>query len=158
MKAARHSAILRIIETAEIDTQEALLERLSALGFDVTQATVSRDIKELSLTKIITGDGKYKYARPKGIPARTFSADPLGSVFAQEVRAVDFALNMVSVRCAIGMAQAVCAKLDAAQFYGVVGTIAGDDTIFILMKTEEDALSLVSKLKNLIEKSGEEDA
>ncbi len=149
MKTARHEAILSVIDEYEIDTQEALLEKLSEKGFAVTQATVSRDIKDLALTKIITPSGKYKYARPKTYVGT--SGDALGSYFAAEVHTVDSAVNTVVVKCSTGMAQAVCAKLDEARLYGVVGTLAGDDTIFVVMKTQEDAQHLCTKLSALLQ-------
>ncbi len=148
MKTKRHSKILELISERDINTQEELLAYLKATGFDVTQATVSRDIKELRLVKTMVSDGKYRYA-----PSVSDSNADIGTkyaVFNQSTKSVDCAGNMVVVKCFTGMANAACAVLDAMNHEGVVGTLAGDDTIFVLMRDEKSATTLVGKIKELI--------
>ena len=148
MKTKRHSKILELISERDINTQEELLAYLKAAGFDVTQATVSRDIKELRLVKTMVSDGKNRYA-----PSASDSNADIGTkyaVFSQSTKNVDCAGNMVVVKCFNGMANAACAVLDAMNHEGVVGTLAGDDTIFVLMRDEKSATALVDKIKDLI--------
>lgn len=148
MKTKRHSKILDLISEHDINTQEELLVHLKNAGFDVTQATVSRDIKELRLVKTMVSDGKYRYTTS----AADSNAD-IGAkyaVFNQSTKSVDCAGNMVVVKCFTGMANAACAVLDAMNHEGVVGTLAGDDTIFVLMRDEKSAVALVEKIKELI--------
>lgn len=151
MKSKRHQMILKLVSEENIDTQESLQAALADNGFNVTQATVSRDIKELSLIKTVSADGNYKY----GIPSLKKSGmkDESGSVLgfiSDSVLNVDYAGNTVVVKCHSGMAQAVCAKLDETGIENVVGTLAGDDTIFILMRTESDARRLLKELDSII--------
>lgn len=148
MKTKRHSKIIELITENDIATQEELLEHLRKANFDVTQATVSRDIKELRLVKTMVGSGQYRYA-----PAAGDSSADIGTkyaVFSQSVKNVDCAGNMVVIRCYTGMANAACAILDAMNHDGVVGSLAGDDTIFVLMRSEENAAVLVDSIKKLI--------
>lgn len=148
MKTKRHSKILELISERDINTQEELLAYLRAAGFDVTQATVSRDIKELRLVKTMVSDGKYHYA-----PSASDSNADIGTkyaVFSQSTRSVDCAGNMVVVKCFNGMANAACAVLDAMNHEGVVGSVAGDDTILVVMRDEKSASTLVGKIKELI--------
>ena len=149
MKSDRLAKILELIDENEIDTQEELLRRLKEAGFDVTQATVSRDIKELRLVKVLAHNGKYRYSANMQQPKMDMSFK-FHSIFSQSVQGVDYAGNMVSVKCFTGMANAACAALDSIHWNGVVGTLAGDDTIFVLMCTEERAAELVRELKNLL--------
>lgn len=148
MKEKRHGKILEIIRNTDIFTQEELQSRLCEYGFKVTQATVSRDIRELKLLKVINKDGFYHYAVPDTENAGRQSK--LKSIFAGSVKSVDYAGNIVVVTCHTGMAQAVCASLDAMNYEEIVGTIAGDDTIFILLRTELNAKKFVETLKMLI--------
>lgn len=148
MKTKRHSKILELISEKDIATQEDLLIYLRESGFDVTQATVSRDIKELRLVKTMISDGKYRYAA-----ASSDSSADIGTkyaVFSQSAKSVDYAGNIVVIKCFTGMANAACAVLDAMKHDGVVGTLAGDDTIFILMRDEKLAVVLVETIKKLI--------
>lgn len=149
MKNKRQEAILRIISEKSIETQEELCEELSREGFSVTQATVSRDIKTLALIKVQSG-GTIKYVVPS-LKKETMSENGslIFSMISDSVRTVDYALNTVVVKCNSGMAQAICAKLDSTEIHNVVGTIAGDDTIFILMRTERDAERLVKELRTI---------
>ena len=148
MKTKRHSKILELISERDINTQEDLLAYLKDAGFDVTQATVSRDIKELRLVKTMVSDGKYRYA--SSVSDSNADIGTKYAVFSQSTKSVDCAGNMVVVKCFNGMANAACAVLDAMNHEGVVGTLAGDDTIFVLMRDEKSATTLVGKIKELI--------
>jgi len=151
MKIKRHLKILDIIEKIDVNTQELLQQQLMLAGFDVTQATVSRDIKELKLVKTLSDMGEYKYALPANLKDKN-PMSSLISLFSEAVLTLDYAINTAVIKCHVGMAQAVCAKLDYADFQNIVGTLAGDDTIFVLLRTENDASEFVQNLKNLIEK------
>lgn len=148
MKTKRHAKILELIQTHAIDTQEELLNWLRQENFDVTQATVSRDIKELRLVKTLSPDGKYRYSTGKN--TETDISGKFHMLFADSVHSVDYAGNIVAIKCYGGMAQAVCAALDSLHWEGTVGTLAGDDTIFILTRTENIAAGLVAELKKLL--------
>lgn len=137
MKSRRHSKILELIKEYDIETQEELLGYLKESGFDVTQATISRDIKELRLVKTLTRNGRYKYtAGNEG--AGELSAKFV-SLFSDSVLSVQAARNLVVVRTQTGMAQAVCAVLDAAYPQSFIGTLAGEDTILIVCAQDEIA-------------------
>ena len=142
MKKNRHKKILSLIQEYNIDRQEVLLEYLNNAGFAVTQATVSRDIKELNLVKIVSSTGEYKYTKA------TFNR--FDYIFSESIKSVDYALNTVVIKCHTAMAQAACEVFDSLKWDGVVGTIAGENTIFILMRTEEMAHKLNDKLKQYI--------
>lgn len=148
MKTRRHTKILELIGEHQVDTQEELLKRLKESGFDVTQATVSRDIKELRLVKILSAEGKYRYATSQE-PSKDMSGK-FYSLFEDSAIEVDNAMNIVVVKCLTGMANAVCAALDSLHWEKVVGTIAGDDTIMVLCKTEETARELTAEFRKLI--------
>ncbi len=143
MKNKRQYKILDIINMHDVETQEMLQKLLSDYGFNVTQATVSRDIKELKLVKRITSNGIYKYAAPS---ENYFKKN----IFIDTVIDIDYGMNTVVVKCHTGMAQAACAALDSMEYEGIVGTLAGDDTIFVLMKTESEARKLVKTFRELI--------
>ncbi len=149
MKTKRHSKILELISEKDIATQEDLLVYLRESGFDVTQATVSRDIKELRLVKTMISNGKYRYVSAPSENNTDISTKY--AVFSQSVKGVDCAGNIIVIKCFTGMANAACAVLDAMNHEGIVGTLAGDDTIFILMRDENLALALVEKIKKLID-------
>ncbi len=149
MKSKRQAKILEIISNTSIGTQEELMQSLTDQGFCVTQATISRDIREMGIVKVQTSTGEYRYAatakeRDAKIPIR-FTA-----IFAEAVSAVDSAKNIVVVKCHTGMANAVCAALDSMQMDNAVGTISGDDTFIIIMRDDEGAQNMVSRLKLLI--------
>lgn len=153
MKSQRHNLILKLVSENIISTQEELQNILAEKGCNVTQATVSRDIKELALIKTCTSAGKYKYAVPALKKDYIHQRDGMIlTILSNSVVSVDFALNTVVVKCHTGMAQAVCAKLDNTELENAVGTLAGDDTIFILMRTEKDALRLVKELSMITNK------
>lgn len=141
MKKTRQSKILEIIQKYDVNTQEGLLEHLKSEGIDATQATISRDIREMRLVKA-QSDGGYKYAAPdSALQKNTFQDIIINSVIS-----VDSAMNVVVLKCHTGMAQAACAAFDSFGFPDVLGTIAGDDTIFALAKTENAALNLCKLL------------
>ncbi len=143
MKNKRHYKILDIIKIHDVETQEMLQTLLSEYGFNVTQATVSRDIKELKLVKKTSGNGAYKYAAPTENKFKQ-------NLFIDTVTDIDFGMNTVVVKCHTGMAQAACAALDSMEYNGIIGTIAGDDTIFVLMRTESEARKLVKTFRELV--------
>lgn len=150
MKAKRHAKILEMIAGRSIDTQEDLLQSLKKEGFNVTQATVSRDIKELHLVKVMSADGSYSYSNLANPHIENIS-DRFHSIFVQSVIKVDYAENFVVIKCFTGLAQAACAGLDSMHWDSLVGTIAGDDTIFVLMRTTEHAVALVGELQKLLD-------
>ena len=148
MKSRRHAKILDIISEYPIETQDELLTRLKDEGYKATQATISRDIKDLRLVKTLGSDGKYRY-----VSAAKNSMDirsNFSSLFSSSVNSIDFAQNIVVIKTLSGMAQAVCAALDSNDYKAVVGTIAGDDTIFIACRSSQLAVSLTEELKKLI--------
>lgn len=149
MKGKRQEAIERIIVKNEVCTQETLQELLRDNGFEVTQATVSRDIKNMELIKILTPEGKYRYAKNREDQTRK-KTGKFHSVFMEAVISADYAQNIVAVKCHVGMGNAACAALDMMELGDVVGTLAGDDTIFILMRTTQEAAVLVDKLYGLL--------
>ncbi len=148
MKTRRHAKILEIIKEFDIDTQEELLKYLRDTGFDVTQATVSRDIKELRLVKTLSRSGKYRYST--GNEAVGDISSKFYSLFAESVTSVESAQNMVVIRTIVGLAQAVCASMDSIPWQNFVGTLAGDDTIFIVCRNESSALETQEEFRKLI--------
>lgn len=151
MKSKRHAKILEIINQYDIETQEELLVKLHEAGFRITQATVSRDIKELLLVKVQSETGGYKYSASAARDSVDMSFK-FHAVFIESVLSIDFAENIVVVRCFTGMANAACAALDSIQWKGIVGTIAGDDTFLCIMRDKNSAIDLVKQLKQLIKK------
>ncbi len=147
MKSSRHSKILEIISEYPIETQDELLSRLKAEGYKVTQATISRDIKDLRLVKTLGSDGKYRYTEAQASSSEIRSN--FDQLFLSSVVSMDLAQNIVVIKTLSGMANAVCAALDSTGNNAIVGTIAGDDTIFVACRTDEHARSLVSTLKQL---------
>ncbi len=147
MKSARHQAILDLIEKYPIDRQEDLLSYLRETGFDVTQATVSRDIRDLQLVKVADAEGRYRYMPAAASGKVAHSPSRFETIFRESVLKVDYAGHMVLVKCFSGMANAACEVFDAKQWGNVVGTLSGDDTFFILMRTEEDAAAICKTLQ-----------
>lgn len=148
MKAKRQAALLNIIRNERVDTQEELTNALHAAGFAVTQATVSRDIKELRLIKTLGEGGRYHYteaATPSGDDATL----KLHTLFRDAVSGVDHAGNLVVVKCISGTAGAVCTAADSMKLPSIVGSLAGDDTILFVVRTETDAARLASTLREL---------
>ena len=147
MKYNRHSKILELIERNAIETQEELAEKLKALGMDVTQATVSRDIKELRLIKVMNEDGRYRYAALA--QSEGSISNKLLTIFIESFVTCDYANNIVVVKTLSGMAQASAAAVDALKWTEIVGTIAGDDTIMIICRAEKIAEELVNKFNKM---------
>ncbi|MBR4892830.1 MAG: arginine repressor [Clostridia bacterium] len=150
MKQKRQMAILDFIEKEEISTQEELTLKLKNAGFKVTQATVSRDIKELKLIKVHSDKKGNKYSRVASEISKNSSESTmkLFTIINEAVSSVDYANNIVIIRTIQGMAQGVAFAIDNLHQDGVMGTIAGDDTIMIVTKTEEHARKLVYKINN----------
>jgi transcriptional regulator of arginine metabolism len=149
MKKDRQLKIIELIKSKPIETQEELQQELTMAGYDVTQATVSRDIKELRIVKMLDDSGIYRYAVNS---AHGGSKAPRHrELFSRTVVSVDYAVNNVVIKCHVGMAQGACASLDSMHFPNVLGTLAGDDTILVITKTELDAENLCLELKAIIE-------
>lgn len=150
MKSERHAKILEIIRKNEVETQEELSDRLEREGFQVTQATVSRDIRELKLTKVAMSNRKQKYA------ALTEPAEDLSQKYIRVLKdgfaSMDMAQNILVVRTVSGMAMAVAAALDALNFHEIVGTIAGDDTIMCAVRSVEENIQLMDRLRKMVGK------
>lgn len=146
MKKRRQAKILDIIKNGSVETQEELQSRLLEAGYEVTQATISRDIKELRLVKDLSENGRYVYSTVRKSDKDAFSTRAAG-IFADSVISVDNAGNFACVKCFSGMAGAACAAIDSMQWGGVLGTIAGDDTIFVLCKSAEEAQGFKSSLE-----------
>lgn len=147
MKYARHAKIFELVDHNEIETQEELAIKLIAEGFKVTQATVSRDIKELRLIKVLTKSGRYKYASIQQQDAGI--TDRFIKIFKDSLINIDFAGNMVVIKTLPGAAQAAAAALDALDMNEIVGSLAGDDTIFIVVRLVEDIDHVVAVLREL---------
>ena len=148
MKVKRHSKIIELVTHNNIETQEELADRLKTEGYHVTQATVSRDIRELKLTKITDELGRLKYAAlPTAEPQLT---DRLTRIFRDGVISIDYAQNIIVIKTLEGMAMAVAACLDSLGDAQILGTIAGDDTLMCIVKTEEHAISTINSMKELI--------
>ena len=148
MKLRRHEAIIDLVNNQDINTQEELMENLQKQGFKVTQATVSRDIKELRIFKALGKDGKYRYST--GGRNALDKTSGFESLFAPSVEEVDSAENIVVIKTMTGMAQAVCMSLDNIDFENIVGTIAGDDTIFVLCRNLKATEEMLNKFRKLI--------
>lgn len=147
MKLDRHQKILEIIAKEDIETQEDLAAALNAQGFQVTQATVSRDIRELKLSKV-SAEGKQKYVALKGTDQHL--GDKYKRVLKDGFYSMDTAQNILVIKTVSGMAMAVAAALDAFGFDEIVGTIAGDDTIMCAIRTVEDAKDLMEKIHKIM--------
>jgi transcriptional regulator of arginine metabolism len=149
VKTKRHNKIIELITKNEIDTQEELQAKLMEAGYNVTQATISRDIRELGLVKTASGNGKYKYgqnaAREKEVITGKFS-----SILAQAAYSVDSAKNLVVVKTYTGMGSAAGAAVDSMELPGVVGSLAGDDTLLIITRDDETAEKISDSISALI--------
>ena len=148
MKASRQDAILELVEKYEIETQDDLIERLRQNGFEVTQATVSRDIRELKLTKVLTGHGGYRYILP---PKESgLAGSNLNHALLESIVMIEAAMNIVVVKTHPGLAPAVAAGLDSLHMPEIVGCVAGDDTLIHVTRDIESAAVVCDKLKDLI--------
>ena len=139
---------MEIIERNPIETQEELAEELKKSGYNITQATVSRDIKELKLVKVLDEKGIYKYASLK--EQDSMLSERLVKVFTESVLSVDYAGNIVVIKTFSGAANAAAEALDVFDIKEVVGTIAGDNTIFILVRNPDSVESVIEKLKKMM--------
>ena len=148
MKKKRQKLILELIEKYDIGTQEELLVMLREKGCDVTQATVSRDVKELRLLKTLSSNGIYKYSVEK--VADNGYTGIFDALFQSAMTKVDYAGNVCVIKCSPGLAGAACATIDAMNVHEVVGTIAGDDTIFMLCRTPDEAHGVCEALNRMI--------
>ena len=153
MKAKRQQEILRIIAEQDVDTQDQLLTELRARGVQSTQATISRDIKELHLVKELTGHSTYKYT----VSERKTSlnvAGRLNNIFRESVTSFDSAQNIVVLKTMPGLASAACSALDGMHLPNMVGSLAGDDTALLIMRTTQDAENLCLDIVKMLEKNG----
>jgi transcriptional regulator of arginine metabolism len=149
VKYSRHSKIIEIIKEYDVETQHELANLLIDSDFNVTQATVSRDIKELRLIKILSKNGRYKYSESN--ESSQLISDRFMKLYKDAVLEVDLAQNIVVVRTLTGSANAAAAAIDALKVKKIVGTIAGDDTIFLLARTQSDALEIKAHFEMLLE-------
>ncbi len=147
MKIKRHNKILEIIESYNIETQEELIDKLRLAGFDVTQATVSRDIRELKLLKVMSDMGGYKYVVPggSGDSKHIYSKAIDGSI-----KSVECSLNNIVIRTYPGMANAVAARIDSFHESDILGSVAGDDCIIMVARSGESAVHLCEKFRDMI--------
>ena len=149
MKSQRQAKILEIIATKNIETQEQLLAELQAEGFRGTQATISRDIKELRIVKELTSLGTYRYTISASDLGSSFSAR-LNTIFRECVISFDYAQNIIVVRTLPGLASAAGSAIDAMNLNTIVGTLAGDDTVMIVMRDTNAAATLCGEIKSLL--------
>ncbi|MDD3839185.1 MAG: arginine repressor [Clostridia bacterium] len=149
MKIHRHAKILEIIQQKDIETQEELTDELRNIGIDVTQATISRDIKELRLTKVLAESGKYKYAYIEQ-DGESIS-NKLIRVFSDSIISINHVNNLIVIKTLTGSAHAAAAAVDSFKYTEILGTIAGDDTILVIVQTNEIAEALVKKFKKLLD-------
>ncbi|EDN00187.1 hypothetical protein [Pseudoflavonifractor capillosus] len=149
MKSKRQEEILRIIEEVDVETQDQLLEQLRLRGVTSTQATISRDIKELHLIKELTGYGTYKYVVSERKTSLNF-AGRLRTIFKEGVTSFDMAQNIVVVKTMPGLASAACAAVDGMEIPDLVGSLAGDDTALLIMRTNEAAAEFCNEIHKML--------
>ena len=149
MKTNRQSKIIEIIQKNEVETQDELSALLEKDGFCVTQATVSRDIRELKLTKIPTASGRQKYAVITDAPENL--SKKYERVLREGFLSMDMAQNILVIKTVSGMASAVCAAIDAMKMREIVGSIAGDDTIMCAIWTVDDTYAVMKKIRRIVE-------
>lgn len=150
MKGKRQEKILEIIEKKIILTQEEIQAELNAMGYNVTQSTVSRDIKELRLIKGHDADGNYRYVSPASNTEYIKDTTSYIDIFAKAVKSVDCALNDIVIKCYNGMASSVCVAIDAILGDRMLGSVAGDDTVLLIMRSSEDAVQLTYELRKMM--------
>ncbi|MPM18543.1 Arginine repressor [bioreactor metagenome] len=146
MKVLRHAKIKEIIDHSEVETQEELAEALRKDGIEVTQATVSRDIKELRLIKVPAGNGRYRYAFPMD-QAMVFSQSRMERMFRDSVVGIDYSQNIVVIKTFPGTANAVASTIDCARWPEIIGTVAGDDNILIIVKPIDAVERVIERLQ-----------
>ena len=149
MKTNRQSKIIEIIQKNEVETQDELSALLEKDGFRVTQATVSRDIRELKLSKIPTASGRQKYAVITDAPENL--SKKYERVLREGFLSMDMAQNILVIKTVSGMASAVCAAIDAMKMREIVGSIAGDDTIMCAIRTVDDTYAVMKKIRRIVE-------
>ena len=149
MKTKRQAKILELIRRSDIETQEELSDRLEQEGFQVTQATVSRDIRELKLTKVALSNGRQKYTAIMEQDENL--SEKYTRVFKDGFVSMDMAQNILVIKTVSGMAMAVAAALDAMHLHEIVGCIAGDDTIMCAIRSVEDTVEIMGRLRQLVE-------
>lgn len=149
MKSKRQAKIMEIISTTNVETQEQLLQLLQAAGFTSTQATISRDIKELRIVKELTSFGTYRYATTAKEMTGTFSAR-LNTIFRECVTGFDYAQNMIVIHTLPGLANAAASALDTMNMSAILGTIAGDDTVFVVMRDTNSAAAFCGEIRSLL--------
>ena len=148
MKRIRQEKMLELISKYEIDTQDELIERLRECGFEVTQATVSRDIRELNISKMTTGKGTYRYVLPK--QSAPTSNMKFNSALIDALISADYACNIVVLKTHAGLANAVAVGLDSMHLENILGCVAGDDTILLVSKNEEAAHKITERFRDMI--------
>ena len=148
MKSQRHARILELVSKYEIETQEDMMTRLLEDGFKVTQATVSRDLKELKLTKTLTARGTYRYA--VNTARQHTGSMKLNNAMVDSIIQVDYSLNNVVIKTYPGLANAVASGVDALNMHSILGCVAGDDTIIIITRDEESSAELSETLTELM--------
>ncbi|MFZ5814082.1 MAG: arginine repressor [Bacillota bacterium] len=148
MKARRQAKILELIKHHVIETQEDLAEALGRHGIPVTQATVSRDIKELQLNKVPTGDGRYRYAMPEEAPSGSW--DKRRRIFQESVLGVDWSLNLILVKSLSGTAPGVGSAIDHLGWPEIIGSVAGDDTVLVVVRPVEKTPEVAERIKGLM--------
>jgi transcriptional regulator of arginine metabolism len=148
MKVNRHVKIVELVNKYDIETQEELADRLRAEGFQITQATVSRDIRDLKLTKVATDDGRQKYVVLKA--TENALRDKYIRILKDGFVSMDMAMNILVIKTVSGMAMAVAAAIDEMRWNEVVGCIAGDDTIMCAVRTIEDTAAVMDKIRKIV--------
>mgnify|MGYP000760375889 CR=1 FL=1 len=148
MKQNRHQKIAELVSRYEIETQEELAEKLKEAGFTVTQATISRDIRQMNLSKLPTGNGRQKYVILK--KENELLSDKYIRVLRDGFVSMDMAQNILVIKTVSGMAMAVAAAVDAMKWHEVVGCIAGDDTIMCAIRTVEDTAAVMDKIRKIV--------
>lgn len=151
MKSKRHAEILAIIRENDIETQDQLLDKLREKGMKSTQATISRDIKELHLVKELTGQGSYRYTVSERKSSLN-TAGRLNNIFRESVTSFDSAQNIVVLKTMPGLASAACSALDGMELPNMVGSLAGDDTAILIMRTTQDAEELCMEINRMLGK------
>ena len=149
MKVSRHAKIIELISQYDIETQEELAEYLNREGFKVTQATVSRDIRDLKLTKIPSENGKQRYALHQH--HESAMSEKYIRVLREGYLSMDMAQNILVIKTVAGMASAVCAALDAMKWNEIVGSIAGDDTIMCAVRSVQETVEVMGRLRKIVE-------
>ena len=148
MKVNRHVKIVELVNKYDIETQEELADRLRAEGFQITQATVSRDIRDLKLTKVATDDGRQKYVVLKA--TENALRDKYIRILKDGFVSMDMAMNILVIKTVSGMAMAVAAAIDEMRWNEVVGCIAGDDTIMCAVRTIDDTAAVMDKIRKIV--------